>query len=185
MSSSVKIRAALCAVLMSACSSGPEVVATQRQKDAPSTDASTPLNLTLVSKCEPGQYHGEFTTDVADSGLQLQLNGPISFSLVQLPNGPEKILSLANDSELKGSSSALSATFTATIQGGSECRNGSFETQIVDGQFFIGGSSPVYFEGTVNGHYFSDQHTFTGYWNVFLNHTSAQTGGTWIALLVP
>jgi hypothetical protein len=182
MSSSVKIRAALCAVFVCACSSGPEIVAMQREDQAPVRDASPLFDLT--NGCEPGQYKGNFATDATDGGLQIQLDGPISFSLVQLPTGPERLLSLANDSDLTGSSSALSASFTATIQGGSHCVDGAFETQIVNGLFSIAGGGPVTFEGTVQGDYYSDLHVFTGKWHVFLNHGPTQTGGKWTALLV-
>lgn len=184
MPNSIAIHAVLCAALACACNSGPEVVAMQRQDDAPTSDASTFLNLPAVHDCVAGKYSGYFSTEVADSGLQLQLNGPIGFSLVQLPTGPERILSLADDSKLTGSSSTLAASFTATIQGGSQCSGGTFDTKIVDGLFSIDGGGTVNFAGTVHGDYYSDLHAFTGSWNVFLNQTTAHIGGTWEALLI-
>jgi hypothetical protein len=183
MPSSVKICAALCALLACACSSGPEVVATQRQKAAPSSDASSLFNLTAVSKCEPGQYNGNFSSNAdADGAPNFGLEGDFTFELVQQLHG--EFLSLANGAQLTGHSTTSDVSFSATILSGGTCRDGAFPTSTLEGgQFTVGGGASLPFKGTVGGQYSQQFFTFNGWWNVLLNNTSTTVEGNWSATL--
>jgi hypothetical protein len=162
-----------------ACQTTPDVVATKRS-DA---GASAAINLQPGhQRCEAGRYEGHMNT-VADGGASVPFSADINFSLVQTLGG--EIYHLKDNSILSGNNENGSH-FTAEINGGNGCAEGNFNTQLLDGKYWItsdSSSTPVPFEGTIAGTYTAEFHGFNGNWSTTLhiNGLDLLVSGRWSA----
>jgi hypothetical protein len=177
MTNPAKTCAAFCALLFLGCSSGPEVVATERATVAPMSDAE--VYAPLPPACGIGFYNGQFGTyPGVDGGSSLTMNGDFNFELVESHRGEFPVLK--EDFPLQGKSD-LGITFVATVKGGGQCKDGYFTSQLVDGHFTVMDGQPTPFDGFVEGQYVAQFKSFAGNWEINLLGVHGFIRGFWHA----
>lgn len=163
-----------------ACHADPDIVATKM----PDGGATSGLGSTPKKQpCQPGRYEGHMNTVVPDGGAVVPFSADINFSLAQ--NLAGEFYVLQDKSALSGNNEN-GTHFTAEINGGNGCREGSFSTQLVDGKYWITADStatPIPFEGTIAGSYTAEFHGFNGTWSTILHLPTFDlpVSGTWSA----
>lgn len=148
-----------------ACHASPDIVATQK------ADADTRAGLNIGAgqrRCEPGRYAGHMNT-LSDGGIAVPFSADINFSLV--PSLAGEIYVLQDEQMLTGNNENGSH-FTAIINGGTGCSEGSFSTQLSDGKYWTTSDStatPVQFEGSIEGTYTAEFLSFAGNWSTTMH----------------
>lgn len=154
MTNPAKICAALGALLLVGCSSGPEVVATERTRVTPPMSDAAFTVQPRPSQCRTGVYNGQFRTSPGvDGGSNLIMNGDFNFELVE--SLMREFSVLKEDFQLQGKSPDLGIKFDATVKGGGQCVDGHFTSQLVNGHFTVMDGQPAPFEGSVEGDYYA------------------------------
>jgi hypothetical protein len=181
----VWVRAACVATLgclATACSSGPDVVATSK----PAAAVDPYLAVRTLSGCKAGRYSGLAITVATDGGPIVPFTGVIDFLLVESKKGDVLVLS---DAKLMGTTTTGGGDFTADVVGGGGCSEGAFGAKLVEGVFPLGvlpdgGPSTVGFDGKIDGTYDAQGRSFSGTWSALLafKPIGLPVGGNWVAV---
>jgi hypothetical protein len=179
-----EIRAALCTLLLCACSSGPEVVATERALAGPPMSDAALFNLPpLVRGCRKGIYNGTFgTKSTGDAASGFQMDGYFTFELVDARSGGGgEFTKISDNAQLSGKSDAAQIRFTGIVNG--SCSEGQFQSKIENGEFTVSDGALTPFAGTIDGTYDAKADlegsgaSFSGTWTISLG-----IGGLWTAI---
>jgi hypothetical protein len=175
------------ALCIAGCSTDTEVVARSTSSTATPTDGSLVLPPDSA-RCEPGSYTGSISTTPRDGGVPIQYSGTITFSLTESMS--KEFVVLDDKSVLEGKG-VDNSTFIADIVGGSECKEGTFDTTLTNGKYTLYTSADmstftmIDFDGTITGTYVAKYMGFIGEWSTTLHiggsYPDIIVGGKWFA----